>query len=581
LNDQPIIAGLTSTREGNKDPFIMKMVKPKPVKPLTVEESTPNIVEDALNLNNEEKRGKKRKAESAPIEKEQTKPRASKEVKVNSEVTDEVVKLNNDSIESCVAAFTKLLELDGEKKKELFASEGENLNLIVSGIRILKDTDQQIIKCKLPHSPLSEHPEVCLFVKDNEKGIKADHEDNVREFNELLQNNGVKCVTQVISLRELKVEYKQYEAKNQLVGRFDKFLADDRIIRLLPPILGKAFYKRKKLPVQVNLRSKSLSAELTRAVNTVTLPLTNHGSCSSVKVGKTTLSKSQMADNIKALVEVIEKKYPGGWKNIRSIHLQGASLSLPLYASFRDNQSVGVVAGVKRAGKEMVSGELSTVVGATVKVMPGGSVKVTVQKDPEWDEEPEEENGKKEKERGKKERITHEEDGAENEDKEKGVKSDKDTKKKDADNDESEDELEDQELEYMAKVAAEEEEIEANEVKRLAQLQGGKVVKSDDESEDEETAPLDDDAEAENLLSEGDESESEDELYMKSNTSVGDSDDGEDDSSTKKRKKNSKGDKKSKAKKIKLQPKSNSDNKKKMKQKKFIEKKKKDGAKPK
>ena len=63
---------------------------------------------------------------------------------------------------------------------------------------------------------------------------------------------------QVISLRELKVEYKQFEAKLQLCNKFDLFLADDRIIRLLPQFLGKSFYKRKKIPLQINLKSKDL-----------------------------------------------------------------------------------------------------------------------------------------------------------------------------------------------------------------------------------------------------------------------------------------------------------------------------------
>ena len=54
------------------------------------------------------------------------------------------------------------------------------------------------------------------------------------------------------------MEYKQYEAKLQLCNRFDLFLADDRIIRLVPQFLGKCFYKRKKIPLQINLKAKDL-----------------------------------------------------------------------------------------------------------------------------------------------------------------------------------------------------------------------------------------------------------------------------------------------------------------------------------
>jgi hypothetical protein len=47
----------------------------------------------------------------------------------------------------------------------------------------------------------------------------------------------------------LKLEHKPYEAKRTLANRFDIFLADARIIRLLPPYLGKAFYGKKRCVV--------------------------------------------------------------------------------------------------------------------------------------------------------------------------------------------------------------------------------------------------------------------------------------------------------------------------------------------
>ena len=98
--------------------------------------------------------------------------------------------------------------------------------------------------------------DICLFVKDLQKGLKVDHEDTIRHFTDLRGEKGIRGVTQSISLRELKVEYKQFEAKTQLSNKFDLFLADDRIIRLLPKFLGKPFYSRKKLPLQINLQAK-------------------------------------------------------------------------------------------------------------------------------------------------------------------------------------------------------------------------------------------------------------------------------------------------------------------------------------
>lgn len=51
---------------------------------------------------------------------------------------------------------------------------------------------------------------------------------------------------QIVPLKALKLEYKSFEAKRNLANMYDLFLADARIIRLLPPYLGKAFYGRKR-----------------------------------------------------------------------------------------------------------------------------------------------------------------------------------------------------------------------------------------------------------------------------------------------------------------------------------------------
>ena len=102
--------------------------------------------------------------------------------------------------------------------------------------------------------------DVCLIVKDLKKGLREDHEESVNHFKDLIEEKGVtsEMVNEVISLRQLKVEYKQYEQKLSLVKRYDVFLADTRIMRLLPKFLGKPFYARKKFPVPINLNANDL-----------------------------------------------------------------------------------------------------------------------------------------------------------------------------------------------------------------------------------------------------------------------------------------------------------------------------------
>lgn len=394
------------------------------------------------------------------------------------------------------------------------------MSLQISGIKVPRETERQIIKMRLPHSPLGPRPDICLFVKDLQKGLKVDHEDTIRHFTDLLAEKGIKGVTQVISLRELKVEYKQFEAKIQLSNKFDLFLADDRIIRLLPKFLGKPFYSRKKLPLQINLQAKDLSKEMARCLNTTQLPLTHTGSCSMVTVGNTNTGDSELTENIRSVVETLTTKYPGGMKNIRSINIFSGTSSLPIYATARATKEVGHVSGAKPKKRDNVTDELSTVVGGEVTVTPYGGVIVKRKADPDWTEE-DETLEKLPKKEGKEDNDDDEEDQSQEEEKkdtteedkpaEKNKTKGKKSKKEDSD---SEDEMEDQELEYMKKVAEEEEEMEKKLEENDAKI-SNKLQAEDDEDEDEEEEDVDDDEEAENLLSEGDDSDEEDNIMMK------------------------------------------------------------------
>ena len=98
--------------------------------------------------------------------------------------------------------------------------------------------------------------EICLFTKDPQKEYKA-----------LLEENGVKVdkvwplslymlyphyiqrcdiFKKVIGISKLKTDYKPYEAKRQLCASYDMFLTDERVITILPKLLGKTFFTKNK-----------------------------------------------------------------------------------------------------------------------------------------------------------------------------------------------------------------------------------------------------------------------------------------------------------------------------------------------
>ena len=93
----------------------------------------------------------------------------------------------------------------------------------------------------VPYSPLvhslyrDESVEICLLTKDPSE-----------EYKKLLADKDIKGVAKVIALEKLRKNYKPYEAKRKLCMSYDLFLADERILHKLPPLLGKYFFKRKR-----------------------------------------------------------------------------------------------------------------------------------------------------------------------------------------------------------------------------------------------------------------------------------------------------------------------------------------------
>ncbi|KFP23563.1 Ribosomal L1 domain-containing protein 1, partial [Colius striatus] len=153
-------------------------------------------------------------------------------------------------------------------------SESESIQVLVTVWKVPRVA--QVIKIPLPHGIRPETAEVCLFTKD-EPNLSAEQTENL--YKKLLIRNGIKSISEIIPYKTLKKEYKMFEAKRRLLNRFDLFLSDDRVRRLLPSHLGKHFYERKKVPVSVNLKAKNLAQEINKHVQGTTLSVTNKGCC--------------------------------------------------------------------------------------------------------------------------------------------------------------------------------------------------------------------------------------------------------------------------------------------------------------
>ncbi|TPX35782.1 hypothetical protein SmJEL517_g01917 [Synchytrium microbalum] len=191
----------------------------------------------------------------------------------------------------------------------------------------------------LKHPLLPESAEICLITKDPQ-----------REFKDLLAKEGVK-VSKVIGISKVKARYKPYEAKRMLATTYDLFLADDRILPLLPPILGKAFYGKKRQPVPVDL-TRNVAKEIEKARTSTYLHLTR-GTCSAIKIGTTNHTASQITENIMHAIPSIIAKIPNQWSNIQSINLKTSeSIALPLYNALPDMQGIDEETVVAKLARE-------------------------------------------------------------------------------------------------------------------------------------------------------------------------------------------------------------------------------------
>ncbi|PVD39400.1 hypothetical protein C0Q70_02030 [Pomacea canaliculata] len=216
--------------------------------------------------------------------------------------------------------------------------------------------------------------EVCLFVKDLERRDR-EYEKTVQHFKDFLKSRDIN-VSAIVPLKALKLEYKSFEAKRNLANMYDLFLADARIIRLLPPYLGKAFYGRKRQPVQVRLDANDLKAEFDSAISNSRCLLHGRGSAGTATVANRGMSAEEITQNILASAEQLAAVLPGGVSNVRSMHIKTRdSLAIPIYLSLDSPNDVTLEEQAEQ--KELVEAEeVTTVQGALVKAYPSGYVEL-------------------------------------------------------------------------------------------------------------------------------------------------------------------------------------------------------------
>ena len=105
----------------------------------------------------------------------------------------------------------------------------------------------------IDHPFLSEaqNSRVCIIVKDP-----------ARAFKDQIQKMKIPCIAKVIGFDKLKRNFRQYKDKRNLLKEYDAFLADIRVYKMLPELMGKEFYEKKKYPCPVKMHGFESSKAL-------------------------------------------------------------------------------------------------------------------------------------------------------------------------------------------------------------------------------------------------------------------------------------------------------------------------------
>ncbi|KIJ56385.1 hypothetical protein M422DRAFT_219542 [Sphaerobolus stellatus SS14] len=250
------------------------------------------------------------------------------------------------SVEQCQKAVTSLLKYAKSKKEK--GDETADREQFIWLVMTVKEVQNKNLK---PQRIPLEYPlvdprtaAVCLITKDPQ-----------REYTELLENKNVKFITRVLGVEKLKGKFKGLDARKLLLREHGLFLADDRVISLLPKLLGKDWFKAKKQPIPVSLTKKDLKTELEKAISS-TYFHQNQGTCTSVKIANLSHKESQVLSNLKVAIPAIVVKIPGGWENIQSLNIKtSSSVSLPIWTSRDDGMDVdnGEWGGIFQDGDEV------------------------------------------------------------------------------------------------------------------------------------------------------------------------------------------------------------------------------------
>ncbi|XP_044502732.1 ribosomal L1 domain-containing protein 1-like [Mangifera indica] len=243
-------------------------------------------------------------------------------------------RVSSKTVEKAVNALLKWKNSKSQTQKPQLLEKDDFIYLILTLKKIPQNCRTNPYKIPLPHSLIRQEddnpPEFCLIIDDRPKSSLTKDAALKKIKNDELP------IAKVVKITKLKTDYRPFEAKRKLCDSYDMFFADKRVVPLLPKLLGKHFFKKKKIPVPMDLKHNNWKEQIEKVCESALLYLRT-GTCSVLKVGKVSMGTKEIVENVMAAINGIAEIVPRKWGNVRSFHLKMLeSLALPAYQAVPD-----------------------------------------------------------------------------------------------------------------------------------------------------------------------------------------------------------------------------------------------------
>lgn len=216
--------------------------------------------------------------------------------------------------------FEALKQLTKKEEDELVA-EDPNVTLIFTLWQNFECKSQYPFTIPVRHNLYENSTlRVVLITKDPH----AEWKEKIRELDYPVE-------IKTYSVKKFGERFKETYNARQLIKDTRCFLADSRVSHVLNTKLTEEFYKKKKIPILVDLTGEDLAAPIDAALNSspVILP---KGNKFAAPVGKLSWEAANIAENACDVINGIFAKV--GKENIATIHIRiPSSLTIPVYTA--------------------------------------------------------------------------------------------------------------------------------------------------------------------------------------------------------------------------------------------------------